>query len=237
MTKRRELERVKAETLQLVSHELRAPLTSIRGLSDLLLKYPVPESEAQELLATIYSESVRMNELINRYLDLTRIEYGAQVLTRAPVAANELIAECVRALSPMAAEKGMQISQQLTEPSPSLAADAPLLTQAVNNLLSNAIKYSPDGATVEIGTDSDDAHLRIYVRDHGYGIPTEAQARVFEKFYRLERDAKSPVVGTGLGLALVKEIIERHGGRVTLASEPDKGSTFTLHLPMQSSRQ
>ncbi|PYS94302.1 MAG: hypothetical protein DMF64_01550 [Acidobacteria bacterium] len=233
VTKRRELERVKAETLQLVSHELRAPLTSIRGLSDLLLKYPVPEAKTHELLETIYSESVRMNELINRYLDLTRIEYGAQTLTRAPVATNNLIAECVRALSPMAAEKGIHIIQRLEGPSPSLLADAQLLTQAVNNLLSNAIKYSPTGLTVEIGTDSDDAYLRIYVRDHGYGIPPEAQARVFEKFYRLERDAKSDVVGTGLGLALVKEIVERHGGRVTLASAPNEGSTFTLLLSLQ----
>src|SRR5205085_1174067 len=134
-----------------------APVTSIRGLSDLLLKYPVPEAKTHALLETIYSASVRMNELINRYPDLTRIEYGAQTLTRAPVATNNLIAECVRALSPMAAEKGIHIIQRLEGPSPSLLADAQLLTQAVNNLLSNAIKYSPTGLTVEIGTDSDDA--------------------------------------------------------------------------------
>jgi signal transduction histidine kinase/CHASE2 domain-containing sensor protein len=233
VTKRRELERVKAETLQLVSHELRTPLTSIQGLSDVLLKYPVTEDESQEMLETIYSEAVRLNELINRYLDVTRIEYGAESLTRKPVPANGLIAGCARALGGLAAEKRIQINLKLSEPSPVLFGDAQLLTQVVNNLLSNAIKYSPAGSSVEVGSDKDDARVRIYVRDHGYGIPKEFQGQVFEKFYRLERDAKSETVGTGLGLPLVKEIVERHGGQVTLESEPDRGSTLTVHLPLQ----
>lgn len=236
VTKRRELERVKAETLQLVSHELRTPLTSIRALSELLLKYPVPENESPEILKTLYSEAVRMNELINRYLDVTRIETGAQSLKRSPITANNLINECVRTLSGPAAEKEIQLKQKPEEqPSPVLLCDAQLLTQAVNNLLSNAIKYSPACSEVEIGSVSDDARVSIYVRDDGYGIPQELHGRVFEKFYRLERDASSETVGTGLGLALVKEIVERHGGQVTLESETDRGSTFTIHLPLQRS--
>jgi PAS domain S-box-containing protein len=233
VTKRRELERVKAETLQLVSHELRAPLTSIRALSDVLLKFPVPEDESRESLKTIYTEAVRMNDLINLYLDVTRIETGAQTLARVPVPANELIGESVRAFGRAAAEKGIHIGTRLEEPSPVLFADRQLLTQAVNNLLGNAIKYSPAGSEVEVGSSSDETHARIHVRDRGYGIPPEFQARVFEKFYRLERDVKAEVVGTGLGLPLVKEIVERHGGRVTLESEPGVGSTFTIHMPLQ----
>jgi signal transduction histidine kinase/CHASE2 domain-containing sensor protein len=233
ITKRRELERVKAETLQLVSHELRTPLTSIQGLSELLMKYPVPEGESQESLEMIYSEAVRMNELINRYLDITRIESGAQTLTRQPVAANVLISGCVRSLSSLAAEKRIQVRLKLEEPEPLLPCDAQLLTQAINNLLSNAIKYSPFDSQIEVGSAKDDGRLRIYVRDEGYGVPKEFQGRVFEKFYRLERDAKSETIGTGLGLPLVKEIIERHGGVVTLESEPHQGSTFTIRLPLQ----
>jgi len=235
ITKRRELERVKAETLQLVSHELRTPLTSIRGLSDLLLKFPVPEGESKEILETIYSEAVRMNELINRYLDVTRIESGAQHLSSKPVAANDLITSCAQSLSPLASEKGIQINLKLEEPSPMLFGDAQLLTQAINNLLSNAIKYSPAASEVEIGSASHDSNVSIYIRDEGYGIPKEAQERVFEKFYRLKRDEKSKEVGTGLGLSLVKEIVERHSGKVSLESEPDRGSTFTIHLPIQRS--
>jgi signal transduction histidine kinase/CHASE2 domain-containing sensor protein len=233
VTKRRELERVKAETLQLVSHELRTPLTSIRALSDLLLNFPVPEGDSQESLRTIYSESVRMSDLINLYLDVTKIESGSQTLARDSVNANELIGECVRAFVRTASEKGIRISTKLEEPTPVLFADRQLLTQAFNNLIGNAIKYSPSDSEVEVGSSSDETHARVYVRDRGYGIPREFQARVFEKFYRLERDVKSEVVGTGLGLPLVKEIVERHGGHVTLESEPDKGSTFIIHMPLQ----
>ncbi|HEY0546969.1 MAG TPA: CHASE2 domain-containing protein [Pyrinomonadaceae bacterium] len=233
ITKRRELERVKAETLQLVSHELRTPLTSIQGLSDLLLKCPVSEDETQEMLGMIYSEAVRMNDLIRRYLDVTRIESGAQTLTRKPVVVNQLVAECARAHTHLAAGKGIRLDVRLDEPSVTIFGDAQLLTQAVNNLLSNAIKYSPHDSLIEIGTAKTDAQLCVYVRDQGYGIPKEAQERVFEKFYRLERDAQSDTVGTGLGLPLVKEIIERHGGHVTLESEPQRGSTFSIRLPLK----
>lgn len=233
VTKRRELERIKAETLQLVSHELRAPLTSIRGLSETLLKFPVPKEASPELLETIYSESVRLSELINRYLDVTRIESGAHTIARRPVNVNLLLTGCVRAIGNQASEKGIQITLSMEEPSPTLFGDAQLLTQAVNNLLSNAIKYSPANSEVSIGSVRDDVRVHLYVRDQGYGIPLEFQARVFDKFYRLERDARSDIVGTGLGLPLVKEIVERHGGQVTLESEIDKGSTFTIHLPLQ----
>lgn len=235
ITKRRELERVKAETLQLVSHELRAPLTSIRGLSETLLKYPVPEEASPEILATIYSESVRLSELINRYLDVTRIESGAHLLARLPVNINHLITDCARMTGSIATEKSVRIKLKLHEPLPTLSGDQQLLTQAINNLLINAIKYSPADSEVEIGSARDEEHVCIYVRDHGYGIPLEFQARVFEKFFRLERDVQSETVGTGLGLALVKEIVERHDGQVTLESEPDRGSTFTIRLPLQRS--
>ncbi|PYS49343.1 MAG: hypothetical protein DMF68_10270 [Acidobacteria bacterium] len=164
VTKRRELERIKAETLQLVSHELRTPLTSIRGLSDLLLKFPVPAGESKEILETIYSEAVRMNELINRYLDVTRIESGAQHLSSKRVAANDLVKECAQSLGPLASEKGIQITFRLEEPSPVLFGDAQLLAQAINNLLSNAIKYSPALHEVEIGSASRDSSVSIYIR-------------------------------------------------------------------------
>src|SRR5262249_24046552 len=197
VTKCVELDRMKTETLQLVSHELRTPLTSIQGLSDVLIKFPVSADEWGEMLRTIHSEAVRLGEMINRYLDLTRLESGAQSLHLTPVSCHQLIAGCVRNLALLAAERGINLKAQINPTAPTLRADEQLLTQAVNNLLSNAIKYSPPGAEVVIAAELNHSNVMISVRDQGYGIPEEARERIFEKFYRLERDADSGVVGAG----------------------------------------
>jgi signal transduction histidine kinase len=231
VTKRVELDRMKTETLQLVSHELRTPLTSIQGLSDVLLKFPVPAEDSREMLSTIHAEAVRLGETINRYLDLTRLESGSQALHLSPVNCGKLIADCIRNLAVFAAERQIRLTAQIEPNLPALQADAQLLTQAVSNLLSNAIKYSPPETEVVITAARHQANLTISVRDQGFGIPEEAHERIFEKFFRLQRDTTSNIVGTGLGLPLVKEIVERHGGRITVESAPDTGSSFTIHLP------
>lgn len=233
VTKRRELDQMKAETLQLVSHELRTPLTSIQGLSDVLLKFSVEAGEAQEMFSTIHSEAVRLGEIINRYLDLTRLESGAQKLAISPVQLNRTIASCLRAVAPLAAEKQIKITQQATAPIPAVEADEQLLTQAINNLLSNAIKYSPERSEVSIAAENGGGEVSVVVLDQGYGIPEADRERIFEKFYRLKRDTGAGIVGSGLGLPLVREIVERHGGHITVASAEGKGSTFTLHLPLR----
>jgi len=235
-TRRVELDQIRMETLQLVSHELRTPLTSIQGLSDVLLKFPVETIEAREMLTTIHAEALRLSETINRYLDIARLESGAQALRITTFDVAELIAGCVRLHVPVAAERGIKIIQELSPSIPPLKADAQLLAQAVNNLLSNAVKYSAADSEVSVDVsvqaESDGLRVCIEVRDQGAGIPPEERERIFEKFYRLERDAASGVIGTGLGLPLVKEIVEKHGGRIWLESEPGEGSTFTIQLPV-----
>ncbi|MDX2043100.1 MAG: CHASE2 domain-containing protein [Acidobacteriota bacterium] len=231
ITKRVELDRIKTETLQLVSHELRTPLTSIQGLSDVLLKFPVAAEESREMLGLINSEAVRLSETINRYLDLTRLESGAQTLRLSPVNCQELIADCLRKLSVFAAERRIKLSSQIEPSLPELKADTQLMTQAISNLLSNAIKYSPPETEVIVSAERSQNQLVIRIKDQGFGIPPEAQERIFEKFFRLERDASSNVVGTGLGLSLVKEVVEQHGGQITVESAPGAGSTFTISLP------
>lgn len=232
ITKRVELDRMKTETLQLVSHELRTPLTSIQGLSDVLLKFPVAADESREMLGVINAEAVRLSETINRYLDLTRLESGAQRLRLSPLDCEGLIADCIRKLAVFAAERGVRLRSQIESDLPAVQADAQLLAQAISNLLSNAIKYSPPNTEVVVTAERRGNQLAISVRDCGFGIPPEAQERIFEKFFRLERDASSNVVGTGLGLSLVKEIVEQHGGHITVESAPDIGSTFTTLLPL-----
>jgi PAS domain S-box-containing protein len=233
ITRRVELDRMKNETLQLVSHELRTPLTSIRGLSDVLLKFKVEAEESEEMLRTIHAEAVRLGETINRYLDLTRLESGAQPLHLTAVSCGELIDCCIRDLSMFAAERRIRLIARVSSSMPLLQAEAQLLAQAINNLLSNAIKYSPPETEVVIAAEVGQAGVTISVRDQGFGIPEEARDRIFEKFYRLERDSASSIVGTGLGLPLAKEIVERHGGRLTFESAPATGSVFSVYLPLQ----
>ncbi|HXG83401.1 MAG TPA: CHASE2 domain-containing protein [Pyrinomonadaceae bacterium] len=234
VTKQRELDRFKAETLQFVSHELRSPLTSIQGLSDVLQKFPVSEDESKEMLETIHSEAVRLNEIITRFLDAKQLESGTRDLQISTVDVENLIADCVSAAAPLAAEKRIEIQFDTNQSLPVLQADAPLLAQVVGNLLSNAVKYSPPETTVSVEVVKLDSELQIIVRDEGYGIPKNALEHIFDKFYRLERDAASETVGTGLGLSFVKEVAEKHGGRVTVKSEEGIGSTFILRLPYQT---
>jgi len=234
VTKQRELDRLKAETLQLVSHELRSPLTSIQGLSDVLRKFPVSADESGEMLDTIHSEAVRLNEIINRFLDIKKLEAGKQDLQISAVDLKKLLADCVSAAVPLAAEKKIKIQNNTSDSLPVLQADAPLLAQAVGNLLSNAVKYSPPETIIKIEVVETSSELQIIIGDKGYGIPENALNHIFDKFYRLERDAASRTVGTGLGLSFVKEVAEKHGGRVSVESEENIGSTFILHLPYQT---
>lgn len=233
ITKRVELDRMKTETLQLVSHELRTPLTSIQSLSDVLIKFPVPDDEAGEMLSTIHSEAVRLGETINRYLDLTRLESGVQSLHLTQVSCQQLINDCVRNIALLAAEQRIRLTTKVDEAMPPIQADAQLLTQAINNLLSNAIKYSSPNTEVTVTAEMNQSGVIISVRDQGFGIPEEAREKIFQKFYRLERDSASGAIGTGLGLPLVKEIVEQHGGRITVESILRTGSTFKIHLPLQ----
>ncbi|MBS1795528.1 MAG: CHASE2 domain-containing protein [Acidobacteria bacterium] len=232
VTEQRELDRLKAETVQLVSHELRAPLTSIQGLSDVLLKFPVEAGESREMLTTIHSEAIRLNEMISRFLDLKRLESGALDLRMAPVDIGDLLRSSVLAAGAAAAEKRIKIRIVGNRRLPLVRADGQLLAQAVGNLLSNAVKYSPADSVVRVEAGIVGAEMRITVRDNGFGIPAHALERVFDKFYRLERDAHSEIVGTGLGLSFVREVVEKHGGRVSVESEEKVGSTFVLCLPI-----
>ncbi len=237
ITKRVELDRIKTETLQLVSHELRTPLTSIQGLSDVLRKFPVTAAQSGEMLDMIHAESVRLGETINRYLDLTRLESGAQSLQLESVNVAQLIETCLRNVTVMAAERGISLVSECPSDIPVLRGDLQLLTQALSNLLSNAVKYSPPDTTVTLRAEAAAQAVSLHVCDEGFGIPPHARERIFEKFYRLERDAHSTTVGTGLGLALVKEIVERHGGQVSFADNTAGGTTFTIRFSSSTSVQ
>lgn len=237
ITKRVELDRVKTETFQLVSHELRNPLSSIQALSEVMLKFPVSQVKSIEMLSSIHDESKRLGETLNQYLDLARLESGARPINSTMTDPRTLIDQCLRQYSVAAARKDIRLSTLIDPILPRLSIDAGLITIAIGNLIGNAIKYSPHHTEVTVSAESDAEWLLISVRDQGPGIPESARERIFEKFYRLERDSDSETIGSGLGLPLVREILERHGGEAWFQNQPSGGTVFTISIPLTVHRR
>jgi PAS domain S-box-containing protein len=235
ITERKEMERMKDELVSTVSHELRTPLTSLRGFAELMLKRTFPPEKQREFLRVIHSESMRLTELINDFLDLQRIEAGRQVYNFASIALEAIIRDILLVFNLDDAKH--QLRLDIPPWLPAVQVDPARIQQVIANLLSNAIKFSPQGGTVTIGAGLEGDTVKVWVSDQGIGIPPEALPSLFKKFFRVDnRDTRS-IGGTGLGLALVKEIIKAHGGRVWVESTAGKGSCFFFTLPLSDASQ
>jgi PAS domain S-box-containing protein len=232
VTKQRELQRMRNDVMQLVTHEMKTPLTAIKGMSEVMMKFDPDAGKRREMSAAINEATQRMTRMIDDYLDLTRLESGAREPRLAFHRVDSLIEQNLLLLDPVAARRGVTLIRKFAPELPPILVDADLLARALTNLVANAIKYSPANTDVLISVQAGEENLFIAVADQGYGIPPEHHVSVFEKFFRVPRveDAETP--GTGLGLALVREIAELHGGRVTVESETGVGSIFTLRLPL-----
>ncbi|MBN2211285.1 MAG: PAS domain-containing protein [Sedimentisphaerales bacterium] len=218
-----------------VSHELRNPLANIRAYAESLLSGMMLEASTQkEAFNVINEETIRLTNLVNDVLDLTRMETGAMMLNRAEVVTERLISRSVNDVQAMAAEKAITIQTNYHPKLPNLYADRDKLAVALNNLLTNAIKYTPRNGTVFVETSVDENNVYIKVADTGIGIGPEDCERVFDKFYRVPREETLDIPGSGLGLATTKEIITRHGGVINLTSKINKGTEFTIVLPLQT---
>ncbi len=233
ITDRKELERLKDELVSTVSHELRTPLTSMRGFVELLLEREFSPEDQRRFLTIVDTEMKRLGKLIDDFLDLQRLEAGKLDYHFERQSLRSLIEEAVR----MFEHTSAQHRYELALPDGELAAsvDGDRMRQTLRNLISNATKYSPDGGTVTIGAELRDAEVRVWVRDQGIGMDEATQKKLFTRFYRADSTATRRIGGTGLGLALVKEIIEAHGGRVGVSSKPGKGSEFWFALPLSAS--
>ena len=231
ITRQYELQQTKNDVVSLVSHEMRTPLTAIQGMTELLAGYEVPADRRRELNLAINDEAKRLTRMITEYLDITRLESGATVLRPVPIRVGALLERNLLLLGPVAAQRNIRLVPEFGPDPPAVVADPDLLSRAVENLVSNAIKYSPGGTEVTVSAAAEDAFLAIEVADQGYGIPAADLTRIFDKFYRVPRVEDAGVPGTGLGLSLVREIAELHGGSVTLKSEVNAGSRFTLRIP------
>ncbi len=235
VTREREIAQIKTDFVSAVSHELRTPLSSIRAYIEMLLDDEARDTATRtDFYRIIESETDRLQRLISKILDISRIESGVMEIHRTRVAVNDVVREVLDMSLPQAAEMDVTVACELGEPLPAIEADRDLLYQAVQNVIGNAIKYSRRGGSVTVRTavDADDRRLTVAVADNGMGIRAEDLPRIFDKFFRA-RDGARAAKGTGLGLNLVKQIVETvHHGEISVASEHGVGTTVVLRFPL-----
>lgn len=235
LTRLKQLENTRREFVANVSHELRTPLSMIKGYVETLIDGAKDKPEvATKFLQTIEKHADRLTYLIEDLLTISRLESGQIVMNLQRAELRGVAAHVVTDLESRAAAKQVRLHNEV--PADAIArADAERLQQVLFNLVDNAIKYGRAGGSVVIGTQpSERKQVELWVRDDGPGIPPEAQTRVFERFYRVDKARSRDAGGTGLGLAIVKHIVQSHGGEVWVESEPGQGATFHFTLPTEA---
>ncbi len=228
----KELDEMKSEFVANVSHDLRAPLTYMRGYATMIPMVGPLNDKQREFSDKIIGGIESMTHLIDTLLDLGRIEAGVGV-EKEPCRLQDLARDVVDTHQSAAALKGLHLQLEASDALPPLYGDATLLRMAVNNYVENAIKYTPQGGDIYVKLDLLDEQFRVTVTDTGVGIAPADQQHLFEKFFRVKQRGASSVKGSGLGLAMVRSIIERHGGKVFSDSRLGKGSTFGFELPFE----
>jgi len=222
----------KDQFLSTMSHELRTPLNAVLGFSDLLAdeRYGPLNERQKRYVAHIHTGGKHLLKLISDILDLSKIEAGKMELSREDVIVTSAFSEVISTLYPLA-EKKSQVLLQQAEPDLHVHADSMRLKQILVNLAGNAIKFTPEGGRIELAALRTDNQVRVEVRDNGPGIPAEQQKRIFEAFFRLTQPDNT-TEGTGLGLAITSRLVELHGSKLGIESEPGKGTCFYFSLPL-----
>ncbi|OQA46397.1 MAG: Sensor histidine kinase YycG [Chloroflexi bacterium ADurb.Bin325] len=238
ITRFREAEEMKSTFVSVISHELKTPVALIKGYANTLAREDANWDRAtvREGLAVISEESDRLNALINNLLDASRIQAGGFKIERADVAMPALAASVMDGFRVQVAQAGVADRYHFVADFPAdfpcVEGDEERLRQVFNNLLSNAVKYSPKGGEIRVGGWQQGDQVTLYVADQGIGIPEAEQARLFQRFYRVDSSLRRSTQGAGLGLYLCRSIVEAHGGRIWLRSEAGRGTTVFFTLPV-----
>ncbi|HEX5228898.1 MAG TPA: CHASE2 domain-containing protein [Bryobacteraceae bacterium] len=229
---RRELRRAETErrhyqqAIHFVTHEMRTPLTAIQGSSELMGRYNLTEEKRKEIADMINQESRRLARMIQTFLDVERLSDGQMELKREKVEIRELVESCMARTRPLAERKNIRVVTESLDGS--IEGDRELMEYAVYNLLTNAVKYSPADTQITVTCVREGDQLRLSVQDQGIGMDAKELRQIFQKFYRTKRAEASGEAGTGIGLSIVEQIVQHHGGRMEVTSQPGRGSCFTV---------
>lgn len=227
--------KMKSDFISTVSHEFKSPLTSIRQMSEMLFNERIKtESRKKEYYEIMLEQSERLSHLIDNILDFSKIEEGEKAFRFEKTNLKELIDRVKSLYQKSIANEGFSVFSSIPETLPELVIDKEAIQQVLYNLLDNAYKYSGNSKNIEIMVESTGASVKICVKDFGIGIPREDQHKVFDRFFRGGNELTRSVTGSGIGLTIVKKLIEAHHGTVSLDSTPGKGSTFRVTLPVDT---
>ncbi len=234
VTHEREIDRLKNEFISIAAHELRTPLTSIQGFSEILLKRDdLGEGEKKKFLSYINKQSVNLARIVNALLDISRIEAGKGLdLEMSPCDLNEIVRETVSCYQSFSEKHDFEVS--LPEEPAELTVDRHKFRQVLENIITNAIKFSPKGGRIRVTGELKEDCYQVSVEDQGIGIPQDQAEKIFDKFYRIgHKDSSVP--GSGLGMTIVKNLVEAHGGKVWVESDIGKGTTVRFTIPKEQS--
>lgn len=226
------LEQIRKDFVANVSHELRTPITSIKGFSETLLDGAIKDEKMlRSFLEIIYQESNRLQMLIHDLLELSKIERRGYSVQLIPTSLQDVLIRAVEVTSPRLDEKNMQFNVDIVR-DVKVLGDANRLMQVFTNLIANAITYSPENTTITLRISEDDQYGIVQIEDQGIGIEKSEIARIFERFYRVDKARSRNSGGTGLGLAIVKHLVEAHNGKIQVDSEIGKGTCMKLYIPI-----
>ncbi|NRF93472.1 hypothetical protein HQN89_21230 [Paenibacillus frigoriresistens] len=233
MTKEHEIDALKNDLISLASHEFKTPITSIRGGVETLLRVDAQweESFKQELLEGIHEDIGRIQDLIDEWLDISKIESGAMRINPQPLRLEAVVESAKRRLPQQANYEHTQFEVHLEGDIPLIYADKLRMEQVLVNLFTNAVRYNEQHPVIRITAHADERYVHLEVQDNGIGISAEHVDKIFDRFYRVDVSSSRQTGGTGLGLAICKGIMQAHGGEIRVSSKSGEGSTFILSIP------